>query len=93
MHPHLHLPRLPLAAVLLSVVYLAAIAVAVGAAGQHTAAGLVVLTGLVARWAVRARRPERATTPVALAVAGTATAVDAALPAEPAPVTPARAAA
>ena len=92
MHPHLHLPRLPVPAVLLSVVYLAAIAVAVSAPGQHAVAGVVVLTGLVARWAVRARRPERSATPVALAVAGTATAVDAVLTPEPA-AAPARAAA
>ncbi|MGY1828622.1 MULTISPECIES: hypothetical protein [unclassified Blastococcus] len=82
---HLHLPRLPVAAVLLSLVYLAAVAVAISAPGQHAVAGLVVLTGLVARWVVRARRPERAADPVALAVAGTTTAVDAVLPTEPVP--------
>jgi hypothetical protein len=82
---HLHLPRLPVAAVLLSLVYLAAVAVAISAPGQHALAGLVVLTGLVARWVVRARRPEHASAPVALAVAGATTAVDAVLPAESAP--------
>ncbi|MGY2076191.1 hypothetical protein [Blastococcus sp. SYSU DS0828] len=87
MHPHLHLPRLPLPAVLLSLVYLAAIAVAVSAPGQHAVAGLVVLTGLVARWVVRARRPERAAAPVALAVAESTDTVDAVLTAEPAPAT------
>lgn len=48
---HLSVP-----AVLLMVVYAAALAVAVAAPGQHLVAGLVVLTGLVARWAVRHRR-------------------------------------
>jgi hypothetical protein len=48
---HLSLP-----AVLLTVVYAAALAVAVTAPGQHLVAGLVVLTGLVTRWAVRHRR-------------------------------------
>ena len=48
---HLSVP-----AVLLTVVYAAALAVAVAAPGQHLVAGLVVLTGLVTRWAVRHRR-------------------------------------
>ena len=48
---HLSVP-----AVLLTVVYAAALAVAVTAPGQHLVAGLVVLTGLVTRWAVRHRR-------------------------------------
>jgi hypothetical protein len=48
---HLSVP-----AVLLTVVYAAALAVAVSAPGQHLVAGLVVLTGLVTRWAVRHRR-------------------------------------
>ena len=48
---HLSVP-----AVLLTVVYAAALAVAVTAPGQHLAAGLVVLAGLVTRWAVRHRR-------------------------------------
>ena len=48
---HLSVP-----AVLLTVVYAAALAVAVTAPGQHLAAGVVVLAGLVTRWAVRHRR-------------------------------------
>ena len=60
---HLHLP-----AVLLTVVYAAAVAVAVAAPGEHLVAGLVVLTGLVTRWAVRHRRGSRAV-PVAVAAA------------------------
>jgi uncharacterized membrane protein len=62
---HLHLPHLPVPAVLLSVVYAAAIAVALAHPGEHTLAGLVVLAGLVARWALRSRH--RAAAPVALA--------------------------
>jgi hypothetical protein len=83
-HPHLHLPRLPVPAVLLSVVYAAALAVAIAHPGRPTIAGLVVLAGLVARWAVRARRPERTAAPVTLVAVSTAPAVDAVLPAEPA---------
>jgi hypothetical protein len=60
---HLSVP-----AVLLTVVYAAALAVAVTAPGQHLVAGLVVLTGLVTRWAVRHRRAHAAT-PVAIASA------------------------
>ncbi len=74
---HLHLP-----AVLLTVVYAAALAVAVTAPGEHLVAGVVVLTGLVTRWAVRHRRAHRA-----LAVP----AADAVLPGDAAP-TPAAAA-
>ncbi|SNS99973.1 hypothetical protein SAMN06893096_112102 [Geodermatophilus pulveris] len=48
---HLSVP-----AVLLTTVYAAALAVAVTAPGQHLLAGLLVLTGLVTRWAVRHRR-------------------------------------
>lgn len=48
--------HLPVPAVLLTVLYAAALAVAVAAPGQHLVAGLVVLTGLVTRWAVRHRR-------------------------------------
>ena len=48
--------HLSVSAVLLTVVYAAALAVAVTAPGQHLAAGLVVLAGLVTRWAVRHRR-------------------------------------
>ena len=52
---HLSVP-----AVLLTVVYAAALAVAVSAPGQHLVAGLAVLTGLVTRWAVRHRRAHSA---------------------------------
>ncbi len=52
---HLHLSHLHLPAVLLSVVYAAAVAVALTAPGEHALAGIVVLTGLVARWALRHR--------------------------------------
>jgi hypothetical protein len=88
MHLHLHLPHLRLsalapAAVLLSMVYAAAIAVALADPGRHTLAGLVVLAGLTARWTLLSRRP--APSPMAAAVADTVTAVDAVLPAEPAP--------
>ncbi len=79
---HLHIPRLPVPLVLLSVVYAGAVAVALARPGEHTLAGLVVLAGLVARWALRSRHP--AAVPVGLAVAGSAEAVDAALPSEPA---------
>ena len=48
--------HLTVPAVLLTVVYAAALAVAVAAPGQHLVAGLVVLTGLITRWAVRHRR-------------------------------------
>ena len=65
-------------AVLLTVVYAAALAVAVAAPGQHLVAGLVVLTGLVTRWAFRHRRAHAAVpAPVAPA--------DAVLAAESAP--------
>ena len=53
---HLHLPHLAVPAVLLSVVYAAAIAVAFTDPGRNTVAGLVVLAGLTARWAARHRR-------------------------------------
>jgi hypothetical protein len=88
---HLHIPHLPVPAVLLSVVYAAAVAVALAHPGQHTLAGLVVLAGLVARWAVRSRRPGVAAAPVALAVAESTGTVDAVLAPEPA-ATPAAAA-
>lgn len=74
---HLHIPHLPVPAVLLSLVYAAAIAVALAHPGGQTLAGLVVLAGLVARWALRSRH--RAPAPAASA--GT---VDAVLPPEPA---------
>ncbi len=51
----MHLPALHLPAVLLSIVYAAAIAVALTAPGEHTLPGLVVLAGLSARWALRHR--------------------------------------
>nr|WP_243850426.1 hypothetical protein [Modestobacter marinus] len=55
--PALRLPgRLPVATVLLSVLYAAAIAVALLAPGQHVLAGCVVLGGLVSRSVVRRRR-------------------------------------
>ncbi len=43
-------------ALLLSLVYAAALAVAVTDPGQHAVAGLLVLGGLTARWALRHRR-------------------------------------
>ncbi|RFU21427.1 hypothetical protein [Geodermatophilus marinus] len=46
--------HVPLPAVLLTVLYATAVAVAV--AGGHAPAGAVVLAGLVARWVVRSRR-------------------------------------
>ena len=80
---HFHLPRLPVPAVLLSVVYAVAIAVALAHPGEHTLAGLVVLAGLVARWALHSRH--RAAAPVALTVPTSAGAgsVDAVLVPEP----------
>ena len=85
--PHLHLPALrvpalpsglPVATVLLSVVYAAALAVALTAPGQHAVAGCAVLAGLVARTVVRRRRT------TAGALAATTATVDsiAVLPAE-----------
>jgi hypothetical protein len=75
--------------VLLSVVYAAAVAVALAAPGQHTVAGCAVLTGLVSRSVVRRRRS--ATDAVAAATVAVDTiAVDAVLPEETA--TPAAAA-
>ena len=69
---HLSVP-----AVLLTVVYAAALAVAVTAPGEHLVAGLVVLAGLVSRWAVRHRRTSAV--PAAVATA------DAVLAPDPAP--------
>jgi hypothetical protein len=43
-------------ALLLSIVYAAALAVAVTDPGQHAVAGVVVLAGLTARWFLRHRR-------------------------------------
>ena len=75
----LHLPparrsSASLAAVLLAVVYLAAIAVAVTAPGQRAVAGVVVLAGLTARIAVRRRR----SLPAASTAVGTVTPLEAA---------------
>ncbi len=86
-HLNLHLPALPLPAVLLSVVYAAALTVAVANPGRPTLAGLVVLAGLTARWALRHR--QRATTPAV--VTATAAAVDAVLPVEAPATSPAAA--
>jgi hypothetical protein len=79
--PALHVPalgstRLPMATVLLSVVYTVAIAVALTAPGQHAAAGCAVLAGLVGRSVVRRRRSAPAAVAAATAV------VDAVLPDE-----------
>ena len=74
MHPHM--PHLSAAAVLLTLLYAAAVAVALPAPGANTLAGMVVLAGLVSRWALRHRARSRV----------------AVLPAEaaaPAPATPA----
>ena len=77
---HLHLPRqLSVPFVLLSVVYAAAITVALTDPGRPTVAGLVVLAGLTARWVAHHRRA-----PATSGVAAV-TALDAVLPdAEPA---------
>jgi hypothetical protein len=87
--PSLHLSgRLRVAAVLLSVVYAAAVAVALAAPGQHAVAGCAVLTGLVSRSVVRRRRS--ATDAVAAATVAVDTiAVDAVLPEETAAPAPA----
>ncbi len=53
--PHRRLPAPHLPALLLSVLYAAAVAVALTAPGEHAPAGVVVLIGLVARWALRHR--------------------------------------
>jgi hypothetical protein len=58
--PRLHRAP-PVAAVLLSVLYAAAVAVALTAPGEHALAGIVVLAGLVARWALRHRHRVAAT--------------------------------
>jgi uncharacterized membrane protein len=74
---HLHLPHLPVPAVLLSAVYAAAIAVAITHPGQPTLAGLVVLAGLAARWVAASRRRAPVSTVTVLtpeAAPGTATA-------------------
>jgi uncharacterized membrane protein YqjE len=79
--------HLPTPAVLLTVVYAAALAVAVAttvtAPGPQTLAGLVVLAALVGRWTVRRSRRTAPTTAAAVATIG------AALPAEPLTADPA----
>jgi hypothetical protein len=74
--PALHLTRLPAATVLLSVLYAAAVAVALTAPGQHAVAGCAVLAGLVGRTVVRRRRS------TAGALTASTAAVDAVLPAD-----------
>jgi len=76
---HLSLPRLsghsvPVATALLTVVYAAAVVVALTAPGADTLAGLVVLAGLCVRWAVHRRRS------TAGALAASTVAVDAVIP-------------
>src|SRR5204863_1864825 len=76
--------RMPVATVLLSVVYAAAVVVALAAPGQHALAGCAVLAGLVSRTVVRRRRS------AAGAVAAVTGVVDAVLPGDataPAPAT------
>jgi hypothetical protein len=68
--PALHVPALRLpggltpSAALLSLLYVAAIAVALTAPGQHALAGAVVLLGLVARSVARRRHPTAAAVPL-----------------------------
>jgi hypothetical protein len=62
--PALHLPRgLTPSAAALSLLYVAAIVVALTAPGQHAVAGAVVLLGLVARSVARRHRPAVAVLP------------------------------
>jgi len=76
--PALHLTgRLPVATVLLFVLYAAAIVIALAAPGQHAVAGCAVLAGLVSRSVVRRRRTATG------AVSAATVTVDAVLP-EPA---------
>ena len=63
-------------ALLLSLVYAAALAVAVTDLGQHAVAGLLVLGGLTARWALRHRRT---TVPAAVRLVAVADPLPAAL--------------
>ena len=90
--PALHVPalsvtgRLPVATVLLSVVYAAAVVIALTAPGQHAVAGCAVLAGLVGRTVVRRRRS------AAAAVPAVAVALDAVLPEEAIATAPATAA-
>ncbi|MGY5884285.1 hypothetical protein [Modestobacter lacusdianchii] len=92
--PHLHLPalrlpgRLPVATVLLSVVYVAAIATALTTPGQHALAAGVVLAGLVSRTVVRRHRSTSAAVATATATVDTALPVGADRPVpEAAPAT------
>ena len=72
--PALRLPRgLTPAAALLSLLYVAAIVVALTAPGQHAVAGSVVLLGLVARSVARRRHPAAAAVPVRDTAPATAT--------------------
>jgi hypothetical protein len=73
MHPHL--PHMSLPTFVLSVVYAAAIAIAVAHPGRNTLAGLVVLAGLTIRWFLRFRRsahPAAAQAPATAQLAGAA---------------------
>nr|WP_246215403.1 hypothetical protein [Modestobacter muralis] len=78
--PALHVPALRLprgltpSAALLSLLYVAAVIVALTAPGQHAVAGSVVLLGLVARSVVRHRRPAAAAVPFREPAPATATA-------------------
>ena len=56
-------------ALLLSVVYAAALAVALTDPGRHAVAGLLVLAGLTARWFLRHRRAAAPAPAPALALA------------------------
>ena len=78
--PALHVPALRLprgltpAAALLTLLYVAAIAVALTAPGQHAVAGSVVVLGLAARTLARRRRPAAAVVPAREPAPATATA-------------------
>jgi hypothetical protein len=62
--PALHLPRgLTASAALLTLLYVAAVVVALTAPGQHAVAGAVVLLGLTARSVARRHRPVAAVLP------------------------------
>ena len=68
------LTRLPVATVLLTVLYAVALVVALAAPGQHALAGCAVLAGLVCRSVVRRRRPVAAPVAVHPAAEASATA-------------------
>ncbi len=78
---------LPLATLLLTVVYAAAVVVALTAPGADALAGLAVQAGLTARWAVHRRRSAAGAVSAATAAVGTV------LPEEAPAVAPAAAAA